>query len=163
MMSTMINHSQSFWEVVKTLIVAFFLSLTSFFEPIKDFVYVLLILNVLDAVFGYRYFRKVKGEPFSKTKLFKAFKEMATYMLFICAMFIIGHYMHDHKPAIFVIKTVVYALILLYARNIAKNRHRTYPANEFWEWAYFALSMQLHKKLPFYKDYQAKKNEKNKQ
>lgn len=80
--------TSNFWAVI----CGFFTSILGYFMPVKDVVHLLVILFILDVVFGYWAAKKLRGEKFSV----KIIWSHTMPRMLISIVLIIGAYMWDH-------------------------------------------------------------------
>ena len=139
-------------------------TIMSLLVPIADFMKAMLLLFLLNLVFGI-VAAKFNKEEWSWKKFGMFFVCCAVFFVTVAALFIIGHYMHSQEQALFCVKWVCIAATFLFMTNILKNiRNILVPGTPWYRLAdlgYYALSMGFVEKFPIYKKYQEYANNKD--
>lgn len=97
---------------------------------IRDFIFLVVIVTVLDWLAGYLADR-AKGKPYKHKKTMRAVKELFLtsailfFVALVCNMLVPGV---DYSP---LVKALTGIFLIIYARNIAGNLRVVQPKNEF--------------------------------
>ncbi len=102
-------------------------SVLLYFLPIARLVEVLFGLFFFSYAIGVIYSIRVQQESISKTKTFKAVKEVSIYTILIAGLYMIGERMHSNDFMLTVVTTITWGLIYIYFTNIFKNLTRLMP------------------------------------
>jgi len=146
-------------DTIKNLIVTVFSVLVGYFAPLKDIVFVIFFVFLLNCVFGLIAGVGVQGEKFNLKKFFRCVGETLVFYVVVLSIYVVGEKMGNPDGAIQCISGVVYAIIYFYSVNILRNANKLLPNCKTIHFLYFLLSFEVIKKIPFLKQYQEKKDE----
>lgn len=99
-------------------------------SDVKDFIFLVVIVTILNWLAGYMAGRK-KGEKYQHKKTMQAVKEL---FLTNAVLFFVALTCSMLEPTIdytLIIKTLTGIFLIIYARNITKNLRIIQPSNEF--------------------------------
>lgn len=99
-------------------------------SDVKDFIFLVVIVSILNWLAGYVAGRK-KGEKYQHKKTMQAVKEL---FLTNAVLFFVALTCSMLEPTIdytLIIKTLTGIFLIIYARNITKNLRIIQPSNEF--------------------------------
>ena len=99
-------------------------------SDVKDFIFLVVIVTVINWLVGYMAGRK-KGEKYQHKKTMQAVKEL---FLTSAVLFFVALTCSMLEPSIdysLIIKTLTGIFLIIYARNITKNLRIIQPSNEF--------------------------------
>ena len=146
-------------NTVRNLIVTIFGVLLGYFAPLKDIVFVIFFVFLLNCLFGLLAGVGVEGERFNLKKFFRCIVETLVFYVIVLSIYVIGEKMGNPAGAIQCISGVVYAIIYFYFVNILRNAHKLLPKTKVIHFLYYVLSFEIIKKIPYLKQFQEKKDE----
>jgi len=146
-------------DTIKNLIVTGCSLLAAYFYPLKDIVFVIFFIFLLNMLFGLIAGVGVQGEKFKLKKFFRCLGETLVFYVIVLSIYVIGEKMGNPDGAVQCISGVVYAIIYFYSVNILRNANKLLPNCKTIHFLYFLLSFEVIKKIPFLKQYQEKKDE----
>ena len=146
-------------DTIKNLIVTVFSVLVGYFAPLKDIVFVIFFVFLLNMIFGLIAGVGVQGEKFNLKKFFRCVCETLVFYVVVLSIYVVGEKMGNPDGAIQCISGVVYAIIYFYSVNILRNTNKLLPNCKTIHFLYFLLSFEVIKKIPYLKQYQEKKDE----
>ena len=147
------------FDTVKNLIITIVSVLIGYFAPLKDIVFVIFFIFLLNCIFGLMAGVGVEGERFNLKKFFRCIMETLICYIIVLSIFVIGEKMGNLPGALQCISGVVYAIIYFYAVNILRNTHKLLPKSRVIKFLFFVLSFEVIKKIPYLQQYQEKKEE----
>ena len=147
------------FDTVKNLIITIVSVLIGYFAPLKDIVFVIFFIFLLNCIFGLMAGVGVEGERFNLKKFFRCIMETLIFYIIVLSIFVIGEKMGNLPGALQCISGVVYAIIYFYAVNILRNTHKLLPKSRVIKFLFFVLSFEVIKKIPYLQQYQEKKEE----
>ena len=147
------------FDTVKNLIITIVSVLIGYFAPLKDIVFVIFFIFLLNCIFGLLAGVGVEGEKFNLKKFFRCIMETLIFYVIVLSIFVIGEKMGNLSGALQCISGVVYAIIYFYAVNILRNTHKLLPKSRVIKFLFFVLSFEVIKKIPYLQQYQEKKEE----
>lgn len=120
----MIEHIETYFRIF------FAVTVSTVISDVKDFVFVVLILSILNWLAGYRA-DAVQGEKYSHKKTMKAVKEffLTSAILFFVAL--TCTMLEKDIDYSLVIKALTGIFAIIYARNITRNLRIIQPNNDF--------------------------------
>ena len=146
-------------NTVRNLFVTVFSVLLSYFAPLKDIVFVIFFIFLLNCIFGLLAGVGTQGEKFSLKKFFRCILETLVFYCIVLSIFVIGEKMGNLDRALQCISGVVYAIIYFYFVNILRNVHKLLPKSKVIVFMYYVLSFEIIKKIPYLQQFQEKKDE----
>ena len=146
-------------NTVRNLIVTIFGVLLGYFAPLKDIVFVIFFVFLLNCLFGLLAGVGVEGERFNLKKFFLCICETLVFYVVVLSIYVIGEKMGNPAGAIQCISGVVYAIIYFYCVNILRNAHKLLPKTKVIYFLYYVLSFEIIKKIPYLQQFQEKKDE----
>ena len=146
-------------NTLRNLFVTIFGVLLGYFAPLKDIVFVIFFVFLLNCIFGLLAGVGVEGERFNLKKFFRCICETLVFYVVVLSIYVIGEKMGNPAGAIQCISGVVYAIIYFYFVNILRNAHKLLPKTKVIYFLYYVLSFEIIKKIPYLAQYQEKKDE----
>ena len=147
------------FDTIKNLIITIVSVLIGYFAPLKDIVFVIFFIFLLNCIFGLMAGVGVQNEKFNLKKFFRCIMETLIFYVIVLSIFVIGEKMGNLSGALQCISGVVYAIIYFYAVNILRNTHKLLPKSRVIKFLFFVLSFEVIKKIPYLQQYQEKKEE----
>lgn len=147
------------YETIRNLLVTVTGVLLGYFAPLKDIVFVIFFIFLLNCLFGLIAGIGVEGERFSLKKFFRCIMETMVFYVIVLSIYVVGEKMGNSEGAIQCISGVVYAIIYFYAVNILRNTHRLFPKTRWVKFLYYVLSFEIIAKIPALKGFQEHKDE----
>lgn len=151
-MSVMIEH-------IKQLIVGAFLSVTAYLAPIEGEIKSLVMVFLLNFLFGYVAGILTRRESFDFKKAFRCIKEATVFFVLVCALYYIGEHKGNTEGALQCISFITYAVLYFYALNILKNCKQVLAddteAYKVVSFIYYVLSVEFIKNIPYLSNYLA--------
>jgi hypothetical protein len=147
------------YNTIRNLIITIFGVLLGYFAPLKDIVFVIFFIFLLNCLFGLVAGVGVQGEKFSLKKFFRCIMETLVFYVIVLSIFIIGEKMGNIDGALQCISGVVYAIIYFYSVNILRNANKLLPKSKVIKFLYYVLSFEVIKKIPYLQQFQEKKDE----
>ena len=124
--------------------------------PIMDFLYAMIVVFVLNYLFGW-IAGMVHGEKWSFKKSMVFFYHCAVFFVLTSALFITGRFMHNEGETVGVVKALCGIAIWFYATNIARNWQKMlvegttmYKVAGF---VYYVLTLKMVDKIPYLSEY----------
>lgn len=141
---------------IKTFIIAVVSGVFALLSPIKDFMHAMILIFVFNFLCGliadYR-----SGNKWSMSKAMVFFYHILVFALLASAIFVIGHFLHNEKEALYSVKTLCFIALWFYSINILKNlRIMLIDGTPMWHminFLYFIVSLKMVNKIPFLNDY----------
>ena len=147
------------YNTIRNLIITIFGVLLGYFAPLKDIVFVIFFIFLLNCIFGLVAGVGVQGEKFSLKKFFRCIMETLVFYVIVLSIFVIGEKMGNVDGALQCISGVVYAIIYFYSVNILRNANKLLPKSKVIKFLYYVLSFEVIKKIPYLQQFQEKKDE----
>ncbi len=110
-----------FFKKIFAFVLGFANSCLFYFLPIERLVEVLFGLFLLSYIVGVIHSIREQHESISKTKTFKAIKEVSIYTVLIAGLYVVGERMQSNNFMMTIITTITWGLIYIYITNIFKN------------------------------------------
>ena len=145
---------QDMFDTLRNLFVTITSVLVGYFAPLKDVVFVIFFVFLLNCIFGLLAGVGVQGERFSLKKFFRCIMETLVFYVIVLSIYLVGEKMGNPSGAIQCISGVVYAIIYFYAVNILRNAHKLLPKSKGIKFLFYVLSFEVIKKIPYLKQYQ---------
>ena len=147
------------YETIRNLLVTVTGVLLGYFAPLKDIVFVIFFIFLLNCLFGLIAGIGVEGERFSLKKFFRCIMETMVFYVIVLSIYVVGEKMGNPDGAIQCISGVVYAIIYFYTVNILRNSHKLFPKTRWVKFLYYVLSFEIIAKIPALKGFQEHKDE----
>ena len=147
------------FDTIKNLIVTIASVMVGYFAPLKDMVFVIFFVFLLNCVFGLIAGVGVQKERFNLKKFFRCIMETLVFYVVVLSVYLVGEKMGNPAGAIQCISGVVYAIVYFYAVNILRNAHKLLPKSRGIKFLYYVLSFEMIKKIPYLQQYQEKAEE----
>lgn len=147
------------YETIRNLLVTVTGVLLGYFAPLKDIVFVIFFIFLLNCLFGLIAGIGVEGERFSLKKFFRCIMETMVFYVIVLSIYVVGEKMGNPDGAIQCISGVVYAIIYFYTVNILRNTHKLFPKTRWVKFLYYVLSFEIIAKIPALKGFQEHKDE----
>ena len=142
------------FDTIKNLLITITSVLIGYFAPLKDIVFVLFFVFLLNCIFGLIAGVGVQGERFSLKKFFRCISETLVFYVIVLSIYMVGEKMGNTDGAVQCISGVVYAIIYFYAVNILRNAHKLLPKSKGLKFLYYVLSFEIIKKIPYLQQFQ---------
>ena len=142
------------FDSIKNLIITISSILIGYFAPLKDVVFVIFFVFLLNCVFGLIAGVGVQGEKFSLKKFFRCIMETLVFYVIVLSIYLVGEKMGNPDGAVQCISGVVYAIIYFYFVNILRNAHKLLPNSKGIKFLFYVLSFEMIKKIPYLQQYQ---------
>lgn len=117
----------------------------------------LLIVFVLNFLFGLLAGIIIQGEGWNFKKAFTCIVELMVFVTIVASIYVIGYLKHNPNGAVWCVSFVSYSILYYYALNILKNLKRLLPNNSIGHRAvaflYYVLSAEIIKKIPYLEAY----------
>ena len=140
-------------DTIKNLIVSVTSVLIGYFAPLKDIVFVIFFIFLLNCLFGLLAGVGVEGERFNLKKFFRCIMETLVFYVIVLSIYLVGEKMGNPAGAIQCISGVVYAIIYFYTVNILRNAHKLLPKSKVIHFLFYVLSFEVIKKIPYLQQY----------
>lgn len=140
------------FDTLRNLFVTIFSVLVGYFAPLRDVVFVIFFIFLLNCVFGLMA-GVIEGERFNLKKFFRCIMETLVFYVIVLSIYLIGEKMGNPSGALQCISGVVYAIIYFYAVNILRNAHKLLPKSKGIKFMYYVLSFEVIKKIPYLQQY----------
>ena len=147
------------FDTIRNLFITITSVLIGYFAPLKDIVFVIFFVFLLNCIFGLVAGVCVQGEKFSLKKFFRCIMETLVFYVIVLSIFVVGEKMGNQDGALQCISGVVYAIIYFYSVNILRNTHKLLPKSKVVSFLYYVLSFEVIKKIPYLQQFQEKKDE----
>lgn len=147
------------YNTIRNLLVTVFGVLLGYFAPLKDIVFVIFFIFLLNCIFGLVAGVGVQGEKFSLKKFFRCIVETLVFYVIVLSIYVIGEKMGNVDGALQCISGVVYAIIYFYSVNILRNANKLLPKSKVIKFLFYVLSFEVIKKIPYLQQFQEKKDE----
>ena len=141
------------YDTFKNLIVSVTSVLIGYFAPLKDIVFVIFFIFLLNCLFGLLAGVGVEGERFNLKKFFRCIMETCVFYVIVLSIYLVGEKMGNPAGAIQCISGVVYAIIYFYTVNILRNAHKLLPKSKVIHFLFYVLSFEVIKKIPYLQQY----------
>ena len=142
------------FDTIKNLFITVTSVLIGYFAPLKDIVFVIFFVFLLNCLFGLVAGIGVQGERFSLKKFFRCVLETMVFYTIVLSIYLVGEKMGNPSGAVQCISGVVYAIIYFYFVNILRNSHKLLPKSKGIKFLFYVLSFEVIKKIPYLKQYQ---------
>lgn len=142
------------FDTIKNLLITITSVLIGYFAPLKDIVFVIFFVFLLNCIFGLIAGVGVQGERFSLKKFFRCILETLVFYVIVLSIYLVGEKMGNSEGAVQCISGVVYAIIYFYAVNILRNAHKLLPKSKGINFLYYVLSFEIIKKIPYLQQFQ---------
>jgi hypothetical protein len=149
---------------VKVVILNIITAVLGFLSPIQDFMTAIVILFILNFLFGLTA-DMVTGGEWSWRKAFRFIIHCLIFFVLAAAVFTCGHYMHNENGAVQCVSYICYVAFYIYGVNILRNtRHVLKEGTDMYKVVdilYYVLTLKVVDKIPFLSEYLKKKNNKD--
>ena len=140
-------------DTIKNLVITIASVVIGYFAPLRDMVFVIFFVFLLNCLFGLVAGIGVEGERFSLKKCFRCIMETAVFYVIVLSIYLVGEKMGNPSGAIQCISGVVYAIIYFYTVNILRNAHKLLPKSKGIKFLFYVLSFEVIKKIPYLQQY----------
>lgn len=141
-------------DTIRNLIVTIASVVVGYFAPLRDVVFVIFFIFLLNCIFGLVAGVGVQGERFSIRKFFRCILETLVFYVIVLSIYVVGEKMGNPSGALQCISGVVYAIIYFYSVNILRNCHKLFPTSKGIKFMYYVLSFEVIRKIPYLAQYQ---------
>lgn len=132
------------------------------FKPIEDFMLAMLILFLLNYIFGLLA-DIVKGGKWQWNKSWRSFAYTGLFFLVALSVLLIGKLMHTEDKAVFCVSCICWWAIYVFGINCTRNLRDITKGNNSWHrffaFLYYVISMEGVKKIPYFKEWQERNEE----
>ena len=146
------NYLEQFKYVMCTIVSG----MLSLFFPIRDFMYAMIVVFLLNYVFGV-IAGLIHGEKWSFKKSFVFFRHCALFFVMTASIFATGRFLHNSEETLGVVKALCGVAIWFYATNIVRNWRAILVENTtMWKVAgfvYYVLTLKAVERIPFLSEY----------
>ncbi len=130
--------------------------LLSLFFPIRDFMYAMLIVFVLNYIFGW-IAGMTHGEHWDWKKSMVFFRHCALFFVMTASVFVTGHFLHNDEETVGVVKVLCGVAIWFYGTNIVCNwQQMLLKDTTMWKvtgFIYYVLTLKMVDKIPYLSEY----------
>ena len=147
------------FDSLKNLLITVSSVIVGYFAPLKDVVFVIFFIFLLNCFFGLIAGVGVQGERFSIKKFFRCILETLVFYVIVLSIYLVGEKMGNPEGAIQCISGVMYAIIYFYSVNILRNAHILLPGSKVLKFLFYVLSFEVIKKIPYLQQYMEKAQE----
>ena len=147
------------YDTIRNLIVTLCSILFGYFSPLRNIVFVIFFVFLLNCLFGLVAGVGVEGEKFNLKKFFRCILETLVFYVIVLSIYLVGEKMGNEQGALQCISGVVYAVSYFYAVNILRNMHTIFPENRWVKFLFYVLSFEVIKKIPYLQQFQERKDE----
>lgn len=137
---------------IKSFMIAAMSAVLSFFMPIGDFIVGMIVLFIVNFVFGLLA-DIVHGKGWDKKKANTFFLYCLVFFAIALFIFTIGHLLHAHDEAIQGVKYLCVVSLWFFGVNISRNWMQITPEGSTFHklahFIYYILSMQIVERIPF--------------
>lgn len=141
------------FDTIKNLIVSITSVVVGYFAPLKDIVFVIFFVFLMNCLFGLFAGIGVQNERFCLKKFFRCIMETLVFYVIVLSIYLVGEKMGNPSGAIQCISGVVYAIIYFYTVNILRNAHKLLPKSKTIQFMFYVLSFEVIKKIPYLQQY----------
>ena len=141
------------FDTIKNLVITITSVLIGYFAPLKDIVFIIFFIFLLNCIFGLLAGVGVQGERFSIKKFFRCILETLVFYVIVLSIYLVGEKMGNPSGAFQCISGVVYAIIYFYTVNILRNAHKLLPKSKVLKFLYYVMSFEVIKKIPYLQQY----------
>ena len=141
------------FDTIRNLFATIASVLVGYFAPIKDVVFVIFFIFLLNCIFGLLAGVTVEGERFNLKKFFRCIMETLVFYVIVLSIYLVGEKMGNQPGSLQCISGVAYAIIYFYAVNILRNAHKLLPKSKGIKFLYYVLSFEVIKKIPYVQEY----------
>lgn len=148
------------YEVFKKIIAVLFGYILAVLDPISGMIYALLTIMGVNCILGVAADLEI-GNNYSFKKMFTCFKE---YSFIVAGMFfssMICKHMASIESGLLIMKTVCWAAILIYAKNIIRNAEIVMPENQFIKFLNWVITFKFVKQNSYLSEYYEQKKQNN--
>ena len=153
----------NYLEQFKYIICSVLGGLLTFFFPIRDIMYAMSIVFLVNFVFGV-IAGQLNGEEWEHKKAFVFFVHCAVFVFIILCVFATGNLMGSKEEARGVAKLLCWVAIWFYGTNIVRNwKLMMVQGTIMWKVAgflYYVLTLKAVEKIPFLNEYLKSTNSK---
>lgn len=139
---------------IRSIIIAITGAFVALLSPIQDFMFGMLVLFVVNFVFGWLA-AIFNGEEWSWRKAGMCFVYCLIFFATAASMFIVGHFMHTEQQALACVKYVCFAAIYLFGTNIVRNWRHLCTEGSTWHkltsLLYYVLTVKFVEKFDIFK------------
>lgn len=144
-------------EKVHQLLVAIVLAIMAYLKPIEGELLSLLLIFMLNFLFGYLSGMIANNEDFSFRKAFQCIGHAAVFFVLCAAIYVIGRAKGQMAGAVQCVSVITYLVLYFYGLNILRNLRKTFkPQTPPWHvvsFLYYVLRFKFIEKIPYLADY----------
>lgn len=134
---------------IKNLLVTLFSVTFAYFAPVRDMVFVIFFIFVINCVAGMVAGIVAKHERFNNRKFFHCLLETLVFYIIVLSIYVIGEKMKNMEGAMQCITGIVYAIIYFYGVNTLRNARKLFPNSRPLNFIYYVLSFEIVRKIPY--------------
>lgn len=150
----------NFFGELKNMIVTLCSITLAYFAPVKDMVFVIFFIFLINMLAGLVSGIVVDNEGFNNKKFFHCIVETCVFYLIVGSVFLIGEKLHNIEGALQCITGVVYAILYFYGTNTLRNLKKLFPDNKVIAFIYYVVSFEVVKKIPYLQQFQDQEEKK---
>lgn len=150
----------NFFGELKNMIVTLCSITLAYFAPVKDMVFVIFFIFLINMLAGLVSGIVVDNEGFNNKKFFHCIVETCVFYLIVGSVFLIGEKLHNIDGALQCITGVVYAILYFYGTNTLRNLKKLFPDNKVIAFIYYVVSFEVVKKIPYLQQFQDQEEKK---
>lgn len=150
----------NFFSELKNMIVTLCSITLAYFAPVKDMVFVIFFIFLINMLAGLVSGIVVDNEGFNNKKFFHCIVETCVFYLIVGSVFLIGEKLHNIEGALQCITGVVYAILYFYGTNTLRNLKKLFPDNKVIAFIYYVVSFEVVKKIPYLQQFQDQEEKK---
>lgn len=147
------------FDTIKNMVISVTSVMIGYFAPLKNIVFVIFFVFLLNTIFGLVAGIGVQNEKFDLKKFFRCVMETFVFYVLVLSIYIVGEKMGNPAGAIQCISGVTYAIIYFYSVNILRNTNKLFPENKCIKFLFYIVSFEVIKKIPYMQNYLDKQAE----
>jgi hypothetical protein len=132
---------------VKPLIITVMAWIVSVLSPVSNSLWLLIISFLINIAVGIITAVNAKGEKFSMSKFWDAFRQLVLYIVTVVFIYWTGNLLKDETFTETGVKWVTYIVVYCFFLNIFKNAHILWPKAKAIEIIYLLLSTEVFQRL----------------
>ena len=144
---------QSFIKALYLTFIGWFSQMAFYFLPIQGLIEGLVFAFFVSFAFGIVTGIMKQGEKVHIKKAFHAFSELATYLVIIASLFVIGERMKGSDWLYEIMSAITWGMIYFYVANWTKNMKRLFPNSKGVAFLNFVMGLEFIKKIPYLSDF----------
>lgn len=147
------NYDMEFISGIKNLIISLFSITLAYFAPIKDMVFVIFFIFMVNCISGMLAGIVAKHERFNIRKFLHCLLETCAYYMVVLTIYIIGEKMQNLNSALQCITGITYTICYFYGTNILRNSRKLFPNSKVLNFIYYVLSFEIVRRIPYLQNF----------